>query len=124
MDSYYAAANYLVGNREITYALVDTLIMKYRFQGGALTESAKLFETSLGMEDAAQRMRQNDPNELYPELTGFFYFYNINKSRGMLDSCKQMLQDYMEKDTSNIHRQLLTELYNRDFNNSAEHKDP
>ncbi len=120
IDSYYAAANYLVGDTATAIAFIDTLIMKHRFEAGALKEASRLFETSLGLTDIAQRLKENDPAIIFPETAGFLQFYHRDKSRGMIDSCRVMLETWIKNDTVTARRQLMVELYNRDFPDSTQ----
>lgn len=120
IDSYVAAANYLLGNKETAMRQIDSLMEKYRFQAGALGEASQLFGISLGLKDVAEKMKQMDPAVNYPETVGFLNWYNESMSAGEIDTCKTILETWIENDTIKARRQIMVDLYNRDFSDSTQ----
>ncbi|MBD3217214.1 MAG: tetratricopeptide repeat protein [candidate division Zixibacteria bacterium] len=115
LDAYYAAASFLMGNDSLGNMLVDTLIEKHKFEGGALTEAARLFEESLDKPQIAEKLEANDPAKRFPKTNEFLYWYNYYRDRDMIDSTRSMLERWIEGDTVEARRQLMEELYERDF---------
>jgi tetratricopeptide (TPR) repeat protein len=115
LDAYYAAASFLMGNDSLGNVLVDTLIEKHKFEGGALTEAARLFEESLDKPQIAEKLRANDPAKRFPKTNEFLYWYHYYRDRDMRDSTRSMLERWIEGDTVETRRQLMEELYERDF---------
>ncbi len=115
LDAYYAAASFLMGNDSLGNMLVDTLIEKHKFEGGALTEAAKLFEESLQKPQIADRLKEHDPAKRFPKTKEFLYWYHYYRDRDMRDSTRSLLERWIEGDTVEARRELMEELYARDF---------
>jgi len=115
LDAYYAALNFLLGNDSLGNAMVDTLIIKHRYYPRALSQSADLFEQSLGKEDIAERLRAEDPAIRFPKTEDFLFWYYLYKEKDMADSSRKMLENWIENDTATERLQLMKDLYARDF---------
>ncbi|NIP44507.1 MAG: tetratricopeptide repeat protein [candidate division Zixibacteria bacterium] len=122
LDAYYTAVNFLLGNDSLADALVDTLVIKHRYYPGALSQSADLFEQSLGKEGIAEKLRAEDPMNRFPNTGDFLFWYHLYKEKDKADTARVMLENWIENDTVTERLQLMKDLYVRDFPEFANKK--
>jgi hypothetical protein len=115
IDAYYIASLILLDDTEYLDSVLSVFIDNYKFEAGALKESAKLFRTSLNREDIATRLETSDPTLTYPEMHQFLFWYQLNRKDGMIDSCRAMLENWIQYDTLEARRAFIEELYERDY---------
>jgi tetratricopeptide (TPR) repeat protein len=115
IDAYYIAALILLDEAGDLDSLLAAYIEKYKFEAGALKEAAKLFRTSVNRDDIATRLETADPTTTYPEMYQFLFWYKKNREDGMLDSCRTMLQNWIQLDTIKERRAVIEALYERDY---------